>query len=159
MLRKPTATSRRPAGSPLRPADDNRRSYTGSAAARDSPAQSFTVGNQRTGCRRTSSALRTPALRDGCGTGHNHIAHLHIDDVANDELVQFRFADIGITGRDRFLALAPDRVLFQLRGAQDFEIDRVIQIVAVVGDFVGEIRDLRFQRRTSILFLAGPGGS
>ncbi len=46
------------------------------------------------------------------------------------------------------MAPAPDRALLQLRGAQDFEIDRVIQIVAVVGDLVRQIRDLRFERWT-----------
>ena len=44
--------------------------------------------------------------------------------------------------------------LFQLLGAQDFEIDRIIQIVAVICDLVREIRDLRFQRRASIFFLS-----
>ena len=64
--------------------------------------------------------------------------------------------DIGITGPDRFLARAPNRILFQLRGVQNFEIDRVIQVVAVVGDFIRQIRHLGFERRAVVLFAIRP---
>ena len=43
----------------------------------------------------------------------------------------------------------PDRVFLELIGAENLEIDRVIEVVTVVGNFIRQVRDLRFQRRAS----------
>jgi hypothetical protein len=42
-------------------------------------------------------------------------------------------------GRDPFMTPLPDRALVQLVAVQDGKIERVIQIVTVVGNFVRQI--------------------
>ena len=44
------------------------------------------------------------------------------------------------------MAFLPDLVFFQLRRTQDFKIDGVIEVVAVVSDLIRKIRDLRLKR-------------
>ena len=83
----------------------------------------------------------------------------NINDVANDQLVQFRLARVRITRQHRAMTILPDRILLQLRRAQDFEIDRVVEIVTVISDLVRQVRDLRFERRTAIFSSPGAGGS
>src|SRR5687768_13299324 len=50
------------------------------------------------------------------------------------------------------MAPPPNRGLLQLRGAQDFEINRIIQIVAVISDLIRQVRDLRLERGTPVFF-------
>src|SRR6266446_8820910 len=47
---------------------------------------------------------------------------------------------------------APHFVLVELRGIENLEIDRVIQIVTVICNLVREVRDLRFKGRAAIFF-------
>ena len=89
------------------------------------------------------------------GAARDHIAHLHIDDVADDELMQLGFTRVRITTEHRALALLPDRILFQLVAIQDFKVDRIIEVVAVIGDLVREIGNLRFQGGTTICLGVG----
>ena len=50
------------------------------------------------------------------------------------------------------MAFSPDLVLFQLRRTQDFKIDCVIEVMAVICDLIRKIRDLRLKRRAIICF-------
>ena len=43
------------------------------------------------------------------------------------------------------LTALPNFVLVQLRRGQNVEVDRVVEVVTVIGDFVRQIRNLRFQ--------------
>ena len=70
--------------------------------------------------------------------------------------MQLGFTRVRITTEHRALALLPDRIFFQLVPIQDFKVDRIIEVVAVIGDLVGEIGDLRFQGRTTICLECGP---
>jgi len=38
-----------------------------------------------------------------------------------------------------------------LRRVEDFKIDRVIQVMAVIGDFVGQVGYLSLERRKTVL--------
>ena len=86
-----------------------------------------------------------------------HIAHLHIDNVPNDQPVQLRFARVRIACEHGAMASAPDFVFFQSFRAQNFEIDRIIQIMTVIRDLIREIRDLRLQRWTKVFLQRGAG--
>ena len=44
------------------------------------------------------------------------------------------------------IAVLPDLELLELLGSDELEIESVVQIVAVIGNLVGQIGDLRFQR-------------
>ena len=75
----------------------------------------------------------------------NHVAHLPIDNLTDDEFVQLRFAHLRKPRPDCRGRVAPDRDLVQLREAENLEIYRVIQVVTIVGDLIGHVCHLRFQ--------------
>ena len=59
----------------------------------------------------------------------DHILHLHVDDVADDQFVQFGLTRIRIARQDRAMAALPHRVFLQLPGIENFKIDCVVKIV------------------------------
>ena len=67
--------------------------------------------------------------------------------------MQLRLAGVWMMEQHMLLAAFPDFVLIQLRRGKNLEVNRVIQIVTVIGYLVGEIGDLRFERRKAIFAL------
>src|SRR5205823_10676391 len=55
------------------------------------------------------------------------------------------------------MALPPDFVFSQLRRAQNFKVNGIIEVVAVISDLIREIRDLRLQRGAIILCVVRRG--
>ena len=76
--------------------------------------------------------------------------------VANNQLVQLRFARVCNARLLRDDHCTTPRFLQSRRG-QDFKIDRVIEIVTVIGDFICQIGNLRLQRRAIVFFLCRSG--
>jgi hypothetical protein len=52
------------------------------------------------------------------------------------------------------MASPPNRGLFQLQRAKDFEIDCIVEIVAVVGNLIRQVRDLRLERWALVFVLS-----
>src|SRR5207248_5671251 len=67
-------------------------------------------------------------------------------DHVSRELRTFEFWKILSHARVTFL---PDFEIGELPGIDQIEIEAVIEIVRVVGNFIGEIGDLRLERRRS----------
>jgi hypothetical protein len=76
--------------------------------------------------------------------GHD-VLDLHIDDVANDQFVQLRFARVRMMRQHMLLAALPNLVLFQLPRSQNFKINRIVEVVAIISDLVRQIGNLRFE--------------
>src|ERR1051325_5250932 len=60
--------------------------------------------------------------------------------------MELRFAGIRIMREHMLLTVFPNLVLLELPYSQNFKIDRIIEIMAVICNLVGKIGDLRFQR-------------
>ena len=78
--------------------------------------------------------------------------HFAINDVANNQLVQVRFARVLVTREHCAMTIAPDLVLLQSRRGQDFKIKRVIEVVTVIRDLICQIGNLPLQRWTIVFF-------
>ena len=71
--------------------------------------------------------------------------------------MQLGFPDASVTRKHSVMALPPDFVFSQLRRAQNFKVNGIIEIVAVISDLIREIRDLRLQRGAIILCVVRRG--
>ena len=114
--------------------------------------QFIAVTNQRRGL----PAHVVCALHAGFGNrfraGRNQVVHFAINDVANNQLVQLRFARVPVTREHCAMTVAPDLVLFQSRRGQNFKIKRVIEVVTVIRDLIRQVGNLRLQRWTIVFF-------
>ena len=88
--------------------------------------------------------------------GHNHVLHLTINDVANDELVQIRLTQVGITCTHRIGRHFPDIDFFKLRKIKNVEVDRIVEVVTVISDLICQVRDLRLERAHLVFLQAFP---
>ena len=80
--------------------------------------------------------------------GLDHILHLAVDDAPDDigcKIVTLQFWKMPAHFA---VGMPPDFEPGDLLGIDEIEVQAVVKVVAVLGDLIGEIRDLRFQRRT-----------
>ncbi len=110
--------------------------------------------------RRTSSADCTPASSDEPFAGFDDVLDLQVNDGADDEIAAAFVGQIAVLlfHQPRGVcpeADAPAKIFFR----QQSGIQAVVEVVAVIGDFVGEIGDLRLERGVfgdETFFHAGP---
>ena len=77
----------------------------------------------------------------------DHIAHLAVDQAANDEVAAALLGQFATLLFHRARGLVPEAHLAgQLLLGEQAGVESVVKVVAVVSDFVGEVRDLRFER-------------
>lgn len=94
----------------------------------------------------------------GLGRGDD-VFGLSVDDGADDEMAAGFGRGIGKGFADLGVGLGPDfQVLGELGFGEEAGLDAVVQIVAVVGDFVGKVGDLGFQAGVGKVELAVGGG-
>ena len=78
----------------------------------------------------------------------DHVAHLAVNDAADDEVAARFIGQIGVFGVDgagglgKEFDFAPEFLLGKQAGFQP-----VIEVVAAIGQFIGEVGDLRFEGR------------
>ena len=78
--------------------------------------------------------------------GRDHVLHLPVDDAADDVAAQFLAGEFGEMRAHFLVAVLPRGLLGELLGRDEVEVEAVVEVVAVVGDLVGEVGDLRFER-------------
>ena len=84
-------------------------------------------------------------LRDRGCAGGDHVLNFLVNDFANEELVQVWLTQVRISRPHRLSAAPPDGHVFELGEAENIEVNRVVQIMTVISDFVSQICDLRFK--------------
>ena len=83
--------------------------------------QFIAVTNKRRGLPAHVVCALHARFRDRFRAGRNQVVHFAINDVANNQLVQVRFARVLVTRDHCAMTVAPDVVLLQSRQGQDFE--------------------------------------
>jgi hypothetical protein len=81
-----------------------------------------------------------------CLAGADDVAYLAVDDAADGEVPAAFVVERAVLGFDLASGLAPDAdFLIELRFGEEAGIETVIEVVAVVSDFVGEVGDLSLE--------------
>ncbi len=92
----------------------------------------------------------------GCG---DDVFGLAVDDGADDEVASRFGLGVGEGVADLGVGLGPDlKVLGELGFGEEAGLDAVVEVMAVVGDFVGEVGDLGFEAGVGEVELAVGGG-
>jgi hypothetical protein len=83
-----------------------------------------------------------------CFAGADDVADFAVDDAADGEVPAAFVVEWAVLGFDLARCVAPDADLFiELGFGEEAGIETVIEVVAVVGDFIGEVGDLSFEGR------------
>src|SRR5215471_3005262 len=91
--------------------------------------------------------------------GANYVLHLEIYDAADNEVAAALIRQASVLALDDLVGFAPEaHVAFELGFRKQGGIEPVIEVVTVIGNFVGEIGDLGLEGRGFSCKICAPAG-